>query len=78
MRAILVFLVTVGTLLVTLAETNAQQRYIVRPGPYYVPRPLPQPRMMPYQYRVVPNPRIPGQTAGNTCYMVRNGICYRY
>lgn len=49
-------LLTVGTLLaITAVEASAQQRYIARPGPYAVPRPLPMPQMQ-QQYIVRPGP----------------------
>jgi hypothetical protein len=81
MKIFILFLASI--LALTSTKVLAQQRYIVRPGPYVIPRPLPQPMIVPrYQfgfpqqapYRYV----IPGQTAGYTCYMIRNGICYHY
>ena len=65
-----------------VGEATAQQRYILRPAPYAVPRPLPQPVIVPrYQFgfpQPAPHYVIPGQTAGATCYMISNGICYHY
>jgi hypothetical protein len=67
-------LVSVAIFAVLQGDAFSQQRYIVRPGPYYVPRPLPQPRMVPRYQFGYPAPQqrfiIPGQTAGATPYRI--------
>jgi hypothetical protein len=81
MRVTVIFLASVMALMTS--EAMAQQRYILRPGPYMMPRPLPRPMIVPRYQFGYPRPApyryvIPGQTAGYTCYMIRNGICYHY
>jgi len=82
--ALLLALAATVMALAPTAEAQQRQRHIMRPGPYYVPQPMPRPQMHPYSpawsywntdRRV---PWVFGHGVMQTCYMIRNGRCYYY